>query len=377
MGKAYRVPTSIDRLRRQQKQIKELQGIHRSRNTPKPVAATAFAGVSAAGDIGGTGNFLRSDGGPMNGPLALSPPIDFRIQMDADGGIDIGETSSNSQYTSNIQLDDVQPNTFTLDTIAGAAFDGQLLFVRTFAPSTPFTIAQATFPNGGNIQTPNDTDVTIGDLQMILFMFDASLIIFDNAPGGTWRLLNTFGTGSGGFSDPLTQLLVTLSTAILPATVTIDTDTATEFQITLDQNIEFNIIGGPASGRDEVLTIFISQDGTGGHTIDFGANVTNPPVIGTDPNESTTVVLVSRNQGTTWSVESATSGSGGSTLPVFDSTPIVKGSVDPSKLMRFEIDGFTTATTRTMTMPNANVIIAGLGVLSQTWTGENIFAGLT
>jgi len=71
-------------------------------------------------------------------------------------------------------------------------------------------------------------------------------------------------------------------------------------------------------------------------------------------------------------------GSGGGTGPPFpDSDVLIEGSADPTKLMRFEIDGFTTATTRVMTLPDASVTLAGLGVLSQTWTGENIFAGNT
>jgi len=69
-------------------------------------------------------------------------------------------------------------------------------------------------------------------------------------------------------------------------------------------------------------------------------------------------------------------GAGGITSPPFiDSDPLVKGSVDDTKLLRFEIDGFTTATTRVITIPDASVTMAGLGVLSQTWTGTNIFTG--
>lgn len=44
----------------------------------------------------------------------------------------------------------------------------------------------------------------------------------------------------------------------------------------------------------------------------------------------------------------------GSTLPVVDTTAIVKGSVDDTKQMRFEVDGITTATTRVITVPDDN-----------------------
>lgn len=198
-SKAYRIPSAIDRLRKQQMQIKDLQALQRNRNTPRPVASTAFAGTSAAGSQGGTGNFLATKGDTMIGPLALAPPVDFSVDIDVDGILDIGESSSNSQYSSNIQIEDV-PTSTTLDTIAGAAFDGQILVIRTFAPS-PITIAQATLANGGNIQTPNDADFIIGDLQMISLVFDAALLVFANT-GGTWRVLTGDTTGGGGGNVP-------------------------------------------------------------------------------------------------------------------------------------------------------------------------------
>jgi len=197
VGKPWKVPSSLDRLKKQQIQIKEIQALHRNRNTPRPVASTAFSGTSAGSSQGGTGNFLRTVGDTMIGPLALAPPVDFRVQIDSDGIIDIGESSDNSQYSSNIQLDDIQPNTFVLDTIGGSAFDGQILVIRTFAPSIPFTISQATMANGGNIQTLNDADFTVGDLRVMTFIFDASLLVFTNT-GGTWREITGDDTGGGG-----------------------------------------------------------------------------------------------------------------------------------------------------------------------------------
>ena len=55
----------------------------------------------------------------------------------------------------------------------------------------------------------------------------------------------------------------------------------------------------------------------------------------------------------------------------------VIGSVDATKKLAFEVDGFTTATTRTITIPDSTTTMAGLGVLSQTWTGTNTFVGTT
>lgn len=53
-------------------------------------------------------------------------------------------------------------------------------------------------------------------------------------------------------------------------------------------------------------------------------------------------------------------GAGGDTLPVVDTTGVVKGSADGTKILRFEVDGFTTATTRVLTPPNYDGTIATL-----------------
>lgn len=63
----------------------------------------------------------------------------------------------------------------------------------------------------------------------------------------------------------------------------------------------------------------------------------------------------------------------GTSLPVADTQTIVKGSADATKLLRFEVDGFTTGTTRVLTPPDANATIAGLEVV-QTFTVTQTFA---
>jgi len=61
------------------------------------------------------------------------------------------------------------------------------------------------------------------------------------------------------------------------------------------------------------------------------------------------------------------------TLPVPDTTAIVEGSLDATKLLRFEVDGFTTATTRILTPPNADGTIV-LEDFAQTLTNKTITA---
>lgn len=49
-------------------------------------------------------------------------------------------------------------------------------------------------------------------------------------------------------------------------------------------------------------------------------------------------------------------------LPIDDSSALIKGSADATKLVRFEVDGLTTATTRVATFPNFNFIMAAKDV---------------
>ena len=63
----------------------------------------------------------------------------------------------------------------------------------------------------------------------------------------------------------------------------------------------------------------------------------------------------------------------GAALPVTDTTGIAKGSSDATKIVRLEVDGFTTATTRVLTPPNANATIAGLEV-QQSFTAPQTVA---
>lgn len=50
---------------------------------------------------------------------------------------------------------------------------------------------------------------------------------------------------------------------------------------------------------------------------------------------------------------------GGSSPPFDDATALVKGSADATKLLRIEVDGLTTGTTRVWTAADANIVVAG------------------
>lgn len=54
-----------------------------------------------------------------------------------------------------------------------------------------------------------------------------------------------------------------------------------------------------------------------------------------------------------------------------DTNPVVKGSVDATKQVRFEVDGLTTATTRVLTVPDADLTLVGADT-AQTLTNKTL-----
>ena len=85
------------------------------------------------------------------------------------------------------------------------------------------------------------------------------------------------------------------------------------------------------------------QDAAGGGTL-----VATLALTATGTTDNTTFLRGDN----TWAVPPGTGG-----LPVPDTTPIVEGSVDDTKLLRFEIDGFSTLTTRVITPPDADITL--------------------
>lgn len=63
--------------------------------------------------------------------------------------------------------------------------------------------------------------------------------------------------------------------------------------------------------------------------------------------------------------------------PFLDSRPLVVGATDQTKKLRFEVDGFTTATTRVATLPDADITVAALNVADQALTGGVVVTSLS
>ncbi len=105
-------------------------------------------------------------------------------------------------------------------------------------------------------------------------------------------------------------------------------------------------------------------DGVDGELITWdSAGVADTVATGTSGQ-----VLTSNGVGTAPTFEPTTAA-----LPVPDSTPIVEGSADATKLLRFEIDGFTSATTRVLTPPDSDGTLVLEG-FTQTLTNKTLTA---
>ena len=140
-----------------------------------------------------------------------------------------------------------------------------------------------------------------------------------------------------------------------------------------------------AASADQTITL--TGDVTGSGTGSFAATIANDAVTYAKiQNISTNNRLLGRATAGAGDAEEITLGTNlsfaGNTLnaaaggaaPFIDSTAIIKGSADDTKLLRIEVDGFTTGTTRVATPPNADFTMAGLELTqtftaSQTWTG--------
>ena len=119
-------------------------------------------------------------------------------------------------------------------------------------------------------------------------------------------------------------------------------------------------------------TVGMANGGTG-----TGTNTKGDLLVGTGSGWDKVAVgtdgqgLVADSTQTT-GVKWGTTGSG-TTLPVVDTQSIAKGSSDPTKKVRFEVDGISTGTTRVITMPDADVTLGAVG----NQTANTVYAGPT
>ncbi len=111
-------------------------------------------------------------------------------------------------------------------------------------------------------------------------------------------------------------------------------------------------------------------DGTAGELITWD----NLGVADTVSTGTSTQVLTSNGAGLPPTFQSVTI-----SLPVVDSTSIVKGDIDPDKQIRFEVDGFAAPTTRVITPPDADITLINTsnGFITNTNLSSGVFSNIT
>lgn len=127
------------------------------------VSIPSFTGGATGSSGNSAGNFLRTEGDTMIGPIAFFPKL---VTINLAGEIDIGRDSGN--YSSRII---VAPNaglTDDLETILNAQFSGQLLFLQGIQGNT------ITIKTTGNIETILGVDFTLADDDILIFQFDVT-----------------------------------------------------------------------------------------------------------------------------------------------------------------------------------------------------------
>ena len=189
VGKANRLPTTADNQVRNNRNERDLFALTRSRVTTKTVQPPPKTGVGAGSNLGGDpGNFLRTQGDTMIGPIAFAPATVF-IDNQTDPtnpSIDIGPQSDNPPdystyvYVSGSGTDD------KLSTIFGAAFAGQLLKLQAIVDIEITDGESETF---GNIITNNNASLNVLAGSITEFIFDVTSS--PNGVEGAWRLAST------------------------------------------------------------------------------------------------------------------------------------------------------------------------------------------
>lgn len=117
-----------------------------------------------------------------------------------------------------------------------------------------------------------------------------------------------------------------------------------------------------AGGR---YTLLVTQDGTGGWSLTWNA-VFKAVGGGTMPQPETTAgaktLFVFFSDGTNMYNAQC--------MPFIDTNYLVRGGTDPTKKLRFEVDGFTTGTTRVGTWPDRDITVGDLSGITNSLSGD-------
>jgi len=173
----------IDVLREQEQEF--IQNLKPGGTEKGGFGLVGLGGTSSGSPIP-AGNYLKTAGGVMMGPIAYNPST-VSIVTNA---INIGQSSEKS--STYVILDS---STTDLITITGAQFSGQDLILQGKTGST------ITVKNSGNIVTSDGADYDIVGLALVRLIYDEA--------STKWRIYSTVGSGggSGGWDGNATSIL--------------------------------------------------------------------------------------------------------------------------------------------------------------------------
>ena len=267
--KAKKVPTSTDRLRESLVNNRQLHALNRINRTPATIGSALLSnfGGSAGGVQSASGNFLKTQGDTMVGPIAYFPAT---VAINGSDELDITPTISGSvsKASSYVIASFASPDKIQL--IIGAQFAGQLLYLQVPAASV-LTIEDYSNNAGGNIVTSDGNDIVITtttDPVTFSLLFDVTL--GPNGNNGGWVVLNakSITGGSATASFPLNYPVDDQGNKSGTVTHSLTATTAHKLQFTATGDCDITITGFGSSNANAVdFYIEVTQDGTGGHAI--------------------------------------------------------------------------------------------------------------
>ena len=346
--------TATDRLIKNLQSTSELYSLNRLKNTPAVIGNSSMplVGGSAGGNTGPAGNFIKSAGDTMVGPIAFYP-ISESIE---NGEIDIGQNSGN--YSSRIIIAPESGSTDNLVTITGAAFAGQLLILQGVDTNTISLIDAES----------NQTDWAISTVYGLDDIVDNDGLVYVCKSAHTSAAADEPGVGANWEDKWFRSNIYTID--------------GTNFDIEDDDNIIFVYDTTKVNGGWQQVTI--------GKAAAAG-NLTDPMTTAGDiiirDGTNTTARLGIGSAGQVLQVSGGlpawAAAPGGGNPPFDDNQVIIQDETDNTKTLTFTltnnsandanvIDSTTTAS-RTWTMPDATTDIAGLDVVNQVFTENNIF----
>ena len=281
--KAKKTTTTNDILKRHQVQNRQLYALNRIGKTPAIIGSNLLGnyGGSGGGLQSASGNYLKTQGDTMVGPIAYFPAT---VAINASDEIDLTPANtSTANASSYVILSFTSPD--SLELISGAQFDGQQLQLQVPASST-LTVEDYSSNVGGNIVTGDGNDIVIttsSDPIPFTIIFDASLS--PNSNNGGWVILGARSI-TGGTSTASFPLNYPVDDAGTIGSVTVNHDLngtdAHKLRFTANGDVNINIDNVPSGGANAIdFYVEVTQDSTGGHDVNFDATteMINPPTL--------------------------------------------------------------------------------------------------